>query len=107
WLTLVGLWRERPSARVWFVADPTRSDLALFDSRARQLARQYRWGFIGPPFVGGARPGPVDWYQMRPPGWMLDQGWSVGPEHGGGAAIDPRGPHMALAGAGARGRPDE
>jgi hypothetical protein len=107
WLTLVGLWRERPSARVWFVADPTRSDLALFDSRARQLARQYRWGFIEPPFVGGARPGPVDWYQMRPPGWMLDQGWSVGPEHGGVAAIDPRGPHMARAVAWARSRPDE
>jgi hypothetical protein len=107
WLTLVSLWRARPSASVWFVADPTRSDLALFDSRARQLARQYRWGFIEPPFVGGARPGPVDWYHMRPPGWMLDQGWSVGAEHGGAAATDPQGPHLAPAVAWARSRPDE
>ena len=56
WLTLVELWKAEPSARVWFVADPGRTDLALFDPRARDLARAYRWGFIEPPFVGGARP---------------------------------------------------
>ena len=56
WLTLVALWKAEPSARVWFLADPDRTDLALFDPRARDLARAYRWGFIEPPFVGGARP---------------------------------------------------
>src|SRR6266704_2745453 len=65
WLPLVALWRAEPSARVWFLADPTRTDLAVFDSRARDLARAYRWGFVEPPFVGGARPNDVDWYRMQ------------------------------------------
>ena len=55
WLALVALWKTQPAARVWFAADPRRTDLALFDAHARQLARGYRWGFIEPPFVGGAR----------------------------------------------------
>jgi hypothetical protein len=107
WLTLVVLWRAKPSANVWFVADPARTDLALFDSRARRLARQYRWGFVEPPFVGGARPGPVDWYHMQPPGWMLDRGWSLTAEVGGVTAADRLGPHIAPAIAWAKSRADE
>ncbi|PYR94960.1 MAG: hypothetical protein DMF84_02900 [Acidobacteria bacterium] len=107
WLTLVALWRAKPSANVWFVADPARTDLALFDSRARRLARQYRWGFVEPPFVGGARPGPVDWYHMQPPGWMLDRGWSLTAEVGGVTATDHPGPHVAAALAWAKSRADE
>lgn len=107
WLTLVALWRANPSANVWFVADPARTDLALFDGRARQLARQYRWGFVEPPFVGGARPGPIDWYHMQPPGWMLDRGWSLTAEVGGVTARDRLGPHVAPAVAWARSRADE
>jgi hypothetical protein len=83
WLALVALWQAEPSARVWFVADPARTDLALFDPHARDLARAYRWGFVEPPFVGGARPDNVDWYRMQAPGWMLDRGWSVTAEVGG------------------------
>jgi hypothetical protein len=107
WLTLVALWLAKPSANVWFVADPTRTDLALFDGRARRIARQYRWGFVEPPFVGGARPGPIDWYHMQPPGWMLDRGWSVTAEVGGVTSIDHLGPHVAPAIAWARSRADE
>lgn len=95
WLALVRLWQAEPSARVWFAAEPTRTDLALFDPRARDLARAYRWGFIEPPFVGGARPDNVDWYHMQPPTWMLDQGWSVTAEVGGVSARDKRGPQTA------------
>ncbi|HVD92219.1 MAG TPA: hypothetical protein VNC21_08055 [Vicinamibacterales bacterium] len=97
WLPLVALWKSEPSARVWFVADPRRTDLALFDPRARDLARAYRWGFVEPPFVGGARPGDIDWYHMQPPGWMLDRGWSVTAEVGGVTARDGLGPHVAPA----------
>ena len=107
WLTLVALWRARPDAAVWFVADPRRTDLSLFDGRARTLARQYRWGFIEPPFVGGARPGPVDWYHMRQPGWMLDRGWSITAEVGGVTARDRSGPHLAPAVAWVKARNDE
>jgi hypothetical protein len=95
WLTLVALWKAQPSARVWFAADPKRTDLAMFDPRARDLARSYRWGFVEPPIVGGARPDNIDWYRMQPPGWMLDRGWSITAEVGGITARDGLGPHVA------------
>jgi hypothetical protein len=95
WLALVELWKSRPAARVWFLADPSRSDLAVFDGRARELARAYRWGFPEPPFVGGARPGNADWYHMAPPAWMLDRGWAVTAEVGGQTAHDRLGPNAA------------
>jgi Protein of unknown function (DUF2723) len=107
WLTLVSLWKSEPSARVWFVADPDRTDLALFDPRARDLARAYRWGFVEPPFVGGARPDNVDWLRMGPPNWMLDRGWSLTAEIGGVTARDQLGPHIAPAIAWLRRQPDE
>jgi hypothetical protein len=97
WLALIELWKSRPAARVWFLADPARSDLAVFDGRARELARAYRWGFPEPPFVGGARPGNADWYHMTPPAWMLDRGWAVTAEVGGQTASDHLGPHIAPA----------
>jgi hypothetical protein len=97
WLALVALWQAEPNARVWFAADPGRTDLALFDERSRTLARAYRWGFIEPPFVGGARPGNVDWYDMQAPGWMLDRGWAVTAEVGGITARDRVGPEAAPA----------
>jgi len=107
WLSLVELWKAEPSARVWFVADPVRTDLALFDPRARDLARAYSWGIIGPPFVGGARPDNVDWYHMQPPNWMLDRGWSVTAEVGGVTARDRAGPHLAPAIAWLKRQPQE
>ncbi len=97
WLALVALWQAEPAALVWFAADPRRTDLALFDPRARDLARAYRWGFIEPPFVGGARPDDIEWYHMRPPNWMLDRGWSVTAETGGVSARDRAGPPTAPA----------
>jgi len=107
WLTLVALWRAQPSARVWFAADPLRTDLALFDGRARELARAYRWGFAEPPYVGGARPGNVDWYTMQPPHWMLDRGWSITAEVAGTTARDRLGPHVAPVVAWLRKQPGE
>lgn len=107
WLTLVTLWKAEPAARVWFAADPVRTDLALFDPHARKLARAYRWGFIKPPFVGGARPDDVDWYQMDPPNWMLERGWSLTAEVGGITAFDGTGPHVAAAVAWLKRRPEE
>jgi hypothetical protein len=97
WLTLLTLWQSKPEAQVWFAADPKRTDLALFDERARELTRPYRWGFPEPPFVGGARPGNVDWYTMRPPNWMLERGWSLTAEVAGVTAKDRLGPPLAPA----------
>ena len=95
WLALASFWQSAPESIVWFAADPKRTDLALFDPHQRDLARAYRWGFIEPPFVGGARPNDVDWYRMRPPGWMLDEGWSLTPETAGIASRDGKGPATA------------
>jgi hypothetical protein len=92
WLTLIDIWKADPSAQVWFAADPVRTDLALFDPHAREIARAYTWGFAEPPFVGGARPNDVDWLHMQPPGWMLDKGWSLTAEVGGITARDKAGP---------------
>jgi hypothetical protein len=97
WLTLVDEWRAHPSSRVWFAADPARSDLALFDPRARETARRYTWGFEELPFVGGARPDDIDWLHMGPPNWMLDRGWSITAEVGGVTARDHLGPAAAPA----------
>jgi hypothetical protein len=97
WLALVALWKAEPGARVWFAADPGRTDLALFDERTRELARAYRWGFVTPPFVGGVRPDDIDWYDMQPPAWMLDRGWAVTAEVGGITARDRVGPEVTPA----------
>jgi hypothetical protein len=107
WLALVDLWKREPAARVWFAADPIRTDLALFDPHARKLARAYRWGFIKPPFVGGARPDDVDWFQMVPPNWMLERGWALTAEVAGITALDGTGPHVAPAIAWLKRRPEE
>lgn len=93
WLSLVQEWRAHPESFVAFVADPRRTDLALFDPRSRRLVQSYRWPFVEPPFVGGARPGNADRFAMSPPGWMLDRGWALTAEVAGVTARDGAGPH--------------
>ncbi|MEN3338200.1 MAG: hypothetical protein V7647_1876 [Acidobacteriota bacterium] len=93
WLALVAEWRAHPLSSVAFVADPRRTDLALIEPAARRLVAAYRWRFIEPPYIGGARPGDADLYRMSPPRWMLDQGWAVGAEVAGVTARDQLGPH--------------
>ncbi len=106
WQTLITAWQGNPNARVWFAADPARTDLALFDPHARETARRYTWGFDELPFVGGARPDAVDWLHMDPPNWMLDRGWSITAEVGGITASDRTGPASAPAVAWLKRRPD-
>jgi hypothetical protein len=94
WLRLVESWRSDPRLSIAFVADPRRTDLGLFDPRERELLREYRWGFLEPPFTGGARPGNSDLYLMSAPGWMLDRGWAITPEVAGITERDGGGPHI-------------
>jgi hypothetical protein len=107
WLALVQAWRENRLQTALFVADPRRTDLALFDARTRRLLQSYRWPFVVPPFVGGVRPGNSDVYVMRPPGWMLDTGWAVTAEVGGVTARGGLGPHRQPSVAWIRTRGDE
>jgi hypothetical protein len=93
WLALVQEWRSHPRSSIAFIADPRRTDLVLIDPSSRRLVEAFRWGFIEPPFVGGARPGNSDLYRMSPPRWMLDRGWALSAEVAGVTARDRLGPH--------------
>jgi hypothetical protein len=106
WLSLVQTWRSDSAALVSYVADPRRTDLALIDPLSRRGPVPYRWPFVEPPFVGGARPGNADVYAMRPPGWMLDRGWALTAEVAGVTAKDGYGPHVKPSVAWVRTRPD-
>ncbi|MEO6212722.1 MAG: hypothetical protein ABIP65_03745, partial [Vicinamibacterales bacterium] len=94
WLTLVGEWTRDPGARVEFIANPRRTDLALIDPRAAHDAGRYAWSFPEIPFVAGARPGAVHRIVFDPPGWMLDRGWALTAEVAGVTARDGYGPHL-------------
>ena len=90
WLEVVKYWNAGGRQPVWFVADPPRSDLALF--RRQRPPAEYRWLFTLPNVLGGARPNELDWYIFEPPDWYLGEGWSITPETAGLAREDGRGP---------------
>ena len=82
-LALVDFWRRDPNATIQFIADPRRSDLAMLDPRRRELLERHAWAFPEQPLMAGARPNRLERLLMRPPGWMLDQGWAVTAEVAG------------------------
>jgi hypothetical protein len=90
WLELVKYWNSGGRQPVWFVADPTRTDLTLV--RRERPPAEYRWPFNLPMAIGGVRPNEMDWYIVNPPDWYLGEGWSLTPETGGQAREDRRGP---------------
>jgi len=90
WLELVRYWNGGGRAPVWFVADPSRSDLALV--RAQRPPVQYRWPFASRYLLGGIRPNEMDWHTIDPPDWYLGEGWALTPETAGVAMEDGRGP---------------
>ena len=92
WLELSRAWREGGARKTWFVADPHRTDLALFDPASRTTV-PYRWPFDEAAYVGGARPDEIDLVTIDKPGWFLDQGWSLTPETAGVTQRDGWGPH--------------
>jgi hypothetical protein len=89
WLELVRYWNGGGRAPVWFVADPTRTDMALIRG---QPPTRYRWPFDSRKLLGGIRPNEADWYSFDRPDWYLGEGWALTPETGGIAAKDGRGP---------------
>ena len=106
WLEVVRYWREGRETPLWFLADPARTDLALFDRHALADHERFLWNTGSLSGVGGMRPADVVWYRMRRPGWMLDEGWALTPETAGMAQLAGRAPHLApIAGAIAR-RPE-
>jgi len=106
WLEVTKAWREGDVPRTWFVADPSRTDLALIDPASRRTT-SYRWPFNGAAYVGGARPGEIDVVTIDEPGWFLDQGWSLTPEAAGITQRDGWGPHRRPSVGWIRRRPGE
>jgi hypothetical protein len=93
WLELVKYWNGGGRDPVWFVADPLRSDLALFDRR--RSVRRYRWPGDLSALLGGVRPNEMDWYVIDRPGWYAGEGWDLTPETAGITREDGRGPGRA------------
>lgn len=90
WLEVVKYWNSGGREPVWFIADPLRSDLALFKYARRPVL--YRWPFQATDLLGGSRPNEMDWHVIEAPDWYLGEGWAVTPETAGTAREDKKGP---------------
>lgn len=91
WLSLVSAWTTGDSRSVWFLADPSRTDLALIDPQAQTIQGDYVWPFSTPIYLGGIRPDQLQWVVIRQPGWFAGEGWRLTPETAGVARADRRG----------------
>ncbi len=83
WLGPVRYFRDGGIRTVWFLGDPLRTDLALFDPASVQANEVNPWRAYAHPEMGGARPSGALWHRIQPPGWMAGEGWSLTPEAGG------------------------
>jgi hypothetical protein len=92
WLEVVEYLLSDGSGPVWFLADPMRTDLALFDPKSVTLRQSYRWPRELAMLVSGVRPASVDWVQLNDPGWFAAEGWALTPETAGVAATSGRTP---------------
>ena len=86
---------------------PTRTDLALFDPRARDWRARIAGDSSSRRSSAARGPDNVDWYRMPPPGWMLDRGWALTAEVGGVDRARRLGPHSRRAIAWLRRQPME
>ena len=94
WLELNRYWREGHTEPLWFLADPTRSDLALVDPKSRSTRADFAWRFRSLSEIGGMRPAAVSWFRLGPPGWFAEQGWALTPETAGIARLMGQGPSL-------------
>jgi hypothetical protein len=106
WLELGKYWKSGRTDPVWFLADPSRSDLALIDPRSLDDSTEVRWPLVARPAFGGMRPSAVRWYRMPAPGWFVEEGWALTPEAAGMSRLMTRGPHLSAIVANVRRRPE-
>ncbi|HTM03085.1 MAG TPA: hypothetical protein VL173_06260 [Vicinamibacterales bacterium] len=83
WLALEDYWLKGGRDVVWFLADPSRTDLALIDPQVRVAPVEYRWRMAADPAFMGSRPMAADWYRFNAPGWFAGEGWELTPETAG------------------------
>ena len=77
WLEIEKYWRKGGTAPVWFLAEPKRTDLAIVDRRSWTQVGAYQWTLGHHTLVSGIRPDEVAWYELKPPGWFVGEGWSL------------------------------
>ena len=78
WLELAKYWREGNTGPVWFLADPSRTDIELIDPLSRKMQAHYVWNFPRERFISGARPDIVDLIRIdSPPRWYAEEGWHL------------------------------
>ena len=95
WLSLVNYWKEGHTAPLWFLADPTRSDLALIDPASLKDSTLFTWPVTEHWVYGGLRPAAARWYRVPAPGWFAEEGWALTAETSGIARVRGRGPQFA------------
>jgi hypothetical protein len=83
WLGPVEFFRNGGARTVWFLGDPLRTDMALFDPANVQTNELNPWRAYAHAEMGGVRPSGALWHRIQPPGWMVGEGWSLTPESGG------------------------
>lgn len=97
WLRIVEHFRSGETAPAWFLTDRRRTDVVLFDPRARRALREYLQEAEVRRLVGQARQDEVRWWEIAAPGWMLGRGWALSPEVGGVTFAAGRDPHLVPA----------
>jgi hypothetical protein len=83
WLGPVEFFRGGGERTVWFLGDPLRTDMALFDPANVLTNEANPWRAARHAEMGGVRPQGAVWHRIQPPGWMVGEGWSLTPEAGG------------------------
>jgi hypothetical protein len=97
WLRIVEHFRSGDAAPAWFLTDRRRTDVALFDPRARRVVREYLQDSEVRRLIGQARQDEVRWWEITAPGWMLGRGWALSPEVAGVTFATGRDPYLAPA----------
>lgn len=97
WLRLVDQLRTGQAGTAWFMTDRRRSDVALFDPRARRVVAEYLQDPEVRRLVGQARQDDVRWWEIVEPGWMLGAGWALTPEAAGVTFASGRDPLLVPA----------
>ena len=107
WLDVASRWRRDGAGPRWLLAEPHRTDIALFDPVSRRVRGHYDWTFDAAHYIGGTRPGPVVWHELAErPGWIAGEGWALTPELAGIASRDGAGLSRAPIEAMVRRRPE-
>lgn len=94
WLAIVDHWRSGSTGPIWFLTDVSRTDIAVFDPRARSLRGQYELPAEARRLMPTPRLEDINWWEIRRPGWMLGNGWALTPELAGMTAADRAAPHQ-------------